>query len=212
MNILIAILILMFGFAQTPKPAPQLAWQAEGTLLEACSCSVPCPCNFGQEPTGGHCHTIYAYKLKKASYEGVNLDGLIIGGGEAEKGAVGYLDDKAKPEQHDALKSLALALYSKGGASGGSRKFVFTTISAISTSKQFSINFGKKIGGFTADILFGRKAGKPIIVENNSTWPVERFIKGKTNRFHYADKLGNKLDLDGVNANIGDFKFGDEMK
>src|ERR1041385_507056 len=76
--------------AGTPQKAAE--WSAVGTLLEACSCSVPCTCNFGQGPNRSYCHTVYAYRLKTGSYGGVTLDGLAFGGGEADKGAIGYLD------------------------------------------------------------------------------------------------------------------------
>src|ERR1051326_6658093 len=69
----------------------EVTWQAKGTLFEACSCSVPCPCNFGQSPSRGYCNTIYAYRLSTAKYEGITLDGLVFGGGAGPSGAVAYL-------------------------------------------------------------------------------------------------------------------------
>ncbi len=190
--------------AQAPKIAGK--WQASGTLLEACSCNVPCPCNFGQSPTRGFCHTVYAYRLKTAEYEGVKLDGLVFGGGEGDKGAFGFLDSRATPPQKSALLKLAYAVFGKGGASGDLRKFVSAKIVAHDDAAKFKVDFGDS-GGFEADILIGRDGKKPIIVENNTTWPVERFIKGKTSAFKYRDSLGNKLEFDGVNANIGEFKL-----
>ncbi len=189
----------------TPKPAAPL-WQATGTLLEVCSCSVPCPCNFGQPPSNDFCHTVYAYRLKTARYAGVNLDGLVFGGGEAEKGAMGYLDARAAPTQRAALEKLALAVFSKGGASSGGRAFTWTTIVAESDPRHFKIGFGDT-SAIAADILIGRDGRNPIIVENNTTWPVPRFIKAKTTRFDYKDRLGNTLHYEGVNANLGDFKL-----
>ena len=185
-------------------------WTATGTLLEACSCAVPCPCNFGQSPTRGYCHTIYAYKLKTAEFEGVKLDGLVFGGGEGDKGAFGFLDSKATEKQRPALQKIAFAIFGKGGASGGLRKFAPTRIATSSDSEKFKVDFGDS-GGFEADILIGRDGKNPIIVENNTTWPVNRFIKGKTSRFKYHDSIGNKLEFDGVNANLGEFKLSSGM-
>ncbi len=197
------------------SPAPglrvQAKWEAAGTLFEACSCSVPCPCNFGQEPTRGTCHTVYAYRLKTGRYGSVTLDGLAFGGGEAEKGAMGFLDSSATPEQKPALEKLAIAVFARGGASSGVRKFESVRIGLLDDSKRFRVGFGES-GGFEADILFGRDPKRPIIVENNTTWPVARFIKGKTTRFAYQDAMGNRLRYDGVNANLGEFRLSDDSK
>jgi hypothetical protein len=187
-----------------PSAKPQSGWEATGTLIEACSCSVPCPCNFGQGPSNNYCHTVYAYRLKTGHFAGVNLDGLVFGGGEADKGVMGYLDSRATPEQKPALEKLAMAVFAQGGASAGPRTFESLRITATDDGKQFHVEFGDK-GGFEASVLFGRDGKRPIVVENNTTWPVSRFIKGKTTRFNYQDTLGNRLRLDGVNANIGEF-------
>ena len=208
------------GQAQTVKAHAQIsprlnarldaAWTAKGTLFEACSCSVPCPCNFGQPPTRGFCHTVYAYRLKSARYEGVTLDGLVFGGGEGTAGAMGFVDARATPSQRPALEKLALAVFGKGGASGGARKFTLARVEASDTPGQFHLNLGDA-GGFTADVLIGADGKNPIIVENNTTWPVRRFIKGKTTRFDYKDTLGNNLHFDGVNANLGEFNLSGSM-
>jgi hypothetical protein len=192
------------GTKAEPKASQQTGWEASGTLLEACSCGVPCPCNFGQGPSNAYCHTVYAYRLKTGRYEGVSLDGLVIGGGEADKGAMGFLDSRATAEQRPALEKLARAVFAQGGASGGAREFETVHITATDDGRQFRVDFGPR-GGFEANVLFGRDGKRPIVVENNTTWPVDRFIKGKTSRFVYQDRLGNRLRLDGVNANIGEF-------
>ena len=189
-----------------PVSRPPLNWSATGTLLEACSCAVPCPCNFGESPTMGYCHTVYAYKLKKATYNGVTLDGLVFGGGEAEKGAMGYLDSRATPAQTKALEELAKAVFAKGGASGGTRKFIPTRITTTQTKQDFSVKFGES-GGFAADLILGADGKTPIIVENNVTWPVKRFSKGKTTSFRYQDGAGNRIEREGVNANLGEFSL-----
>ena len=192
-----------------PKPAASV-WQATGMLLEVCSCRVPCPCNFGQGPSNDYCHTVYAYRLKTARYDGVTLDGLVFGGGEGPKGAMGYLDSRATPAQRVGLEKLALAVFGKGGASSGPRAFTWTHIVAENDPQHLKIGFGETVS-IAANILVGRDGKNPIVVENNTTWPVHRFVKAKTTRFDYKDSLGNALHYDGVNANLGEFKLtGDE--
>ncbi len=181
-------------------------WQANGTLLEACSCSVPCPCNFGQSPSRGFCNTVYAYRLKTARMGAVKLDGLAFGGGEGPKGPMGFLDARATPEQRPALEKLALAVFAKGGAGGGPRSFAYVAFTVKEDPRSFQVRFGEN-GGFSANILIGRDGKNPIVVENNATWPVARFIKGKSSAFDYKDVKGNTLQYEGVNANKGDFNL-----
>ena len=189
-----------------PQARQTAEWIAKGTLFEACSCSVPCPCNFGQSPSRGFCHTIYAYRLKTARYNGVALDGLIFGGGEGDKGVMGFVDARATSAQRPLLEKLALAVFGKGGASSGPRAFTTTKLVTEDSPAKFRLDFGEA-GGFNADILIGADGKNPIVVENNTTWPVSRFIKGKTTRFQYADTVGNKLQYEGVNANLGEFNL-----
>jgi hypothetical protein len=37
------------------------AYQLEGSLLEACSCEVLCPCWIGEDPDRGTCESFNAY-------------------------------------------------------------------------------------------------------------------------------------------------------
>ena len=39
----------------TAEPANGVVYDLEGTLLEACSCGVLCPCWVGADPDGGAC-------------------------------------------------------------------------------------------------------------------------------------------------------------
>ncbi|HLJ54997.1 MAG TPA: DUF1326 domain-containing protein [Chthonomonadaceae bacterium] len=191
---------------QEPGTASPPRWTAVGTLLEACSCAVPCPCNFRQPPTHGYCNTVYAYRLKTGAYEGVKLDGLVFGGGEADKGAIAFVDARATREQRPALEKLAKAVFARGGASTAARRFESVPIVATDGGRQFRVSFGDS-GGFAADVLFGRDPSRPIVVENNTTWPVDRFVKGVATKFDYHDPLQNRIALEGVNANIGEFRL-----
>ncbi|HEY6402533.1 MAG TPA: DUF1326 domain-containing protein, partial [Blastocatellia bacterium] len=49
-------------------------WHISGALSEACTCSVPCTCNFGEGPSPhNYCHAVYAYGIKEGRYNGVKL-------------------------------------------------------------------------------------------------------------------------------------------
>jgi hypothetical protein len=40
--------------------ATEVVYELEGTLLEACSCGVLCPCWIGEDPDGGACDAFNA--------------------------------------------------------------------------------------------------------------------------------------------------------
>ena len=97
-------------------------WHLAGDWFDVCSCSMPCPCEFAQAPTGNHCQGVLAYHVREGSYGDVSLDGLnVVALGEFEgnvwdgaKVALGmYVDDRADEAQQQAL----LAIF--GGEAGG---------------------------------------------------------------------------------------------
>src|SRR3954453_9871446 len=80
--------------------AASTPWRISGDLSEACTCSVPCTCNFGQGPSPSHtCWALFSLDIQKGRYGKIKLNGLKLAGAAAEKGFVAYLDDRATPEQ-----------------------------------------------------------------------------------------------------------------
>ena len=66
--------------AQTAeKTAPSsLVYELQGTLLEACSCDVLCPCWIGEDPDGGTCDAIVAYHFDSDQVNSVDIGGLSL--------------------------------------------------------------------------------------------------------------------------------------
>lgn len=56
----------------------KVAYRLKGTLLEACSCNVLCPCWIGEDPDGGECYGIVAYNFSEGSIDGVDVSGLSL--------------------------------------------------------------------------------------------------------------------------------------
>jgi hypothetical protein len=52
------------------------AYSLQGSLIEACSCNVNCPCWIGEDPDLGECFAIVAYGLDKGEIRGVDVSGL----------------------------------------------------------------------------------------------------------------------------------------
>lgn len=51
-------------------------WAVKADYTESCSCSVPCPCAFGEAPTLGHCEGANLIEFEEAHFGDVNLDGV----------------------------------------------------------------------------------------------------------------------------------------
>jgi len=110
----------------TPETAPATArsgggYELQGTLLEACTCDVLCPCWIGEDPDGGTCQSIMAYHLDSGTIDGVDVSELTLAAVVFIPGNVlagnwkqaVFVDDRATDEQERAL----LAAF--GGALGG---------------------------------------------------------------------------------------------
>jgi hypothetical protein len=86
-------------------------YSLEGTLLEVCSCGVLCPCWVGEDPDGGECTSVVAYRVDRGQVAGVDVSGhsavmvnhipgnVLAGNWEV----VLLVDDGATSEQRDAL-------------------------------------------------------------------------------------------------------------
>src|ERR1044072_7396280 len=86
-------------------------WKLSGNLSEACSCRVPCGCNFGAGPSPhDFCWTIFALEIKKGRYGKVKLDGMHLVAAHGDRSVVWYIDRGATPQQFAALKSIAHGL------------------------------------------------------------------------------------------------------
>jgi hypothetical protein len=54
----------------------ETAWRMRGDVMEACSCTTTCPCNFGSDPTRLPCEAIVAWRIEEGNYGNVGLNGL----------------------------------------------------------------------------------------------------------------------------------------
>ena len=183
------------------------AWSVEGTLLESCTCAVPCTCNFGEGPSPHpYCHAVYAYRVDRGAWGGTDLSGLVFGGADGPRGSVGFLDERATPAQRAALEKMARAVFAKGGPAGGPRPFLPARITHVVKGNDLRLDIAGH-GGFTARVLLGGDGRSPIVVENNTIWPIRRAIKAKALPLQYKDGQAGVIRGDGSNANYGAFSF-----
>ncbi|TAM72690.1 DUF1326 domain-containing protein [bacterium] len=56
--------------------AGHVIYSLQGTLLEACSCKVLCPCWIGEDPDTGTCDAVVAYHFDRGAINGIDVSGL----------------------------------------------------------------------------------------------------------------------------------------
>jgi hypothetical protein len=196
--------------AQYRTTAADDHWRIRGALSEACTCGVPCTCNFGQGPSPhSYCHVVYAYEIKEGNFNGIKLDGLKIGAMETAKGNAMYLDASASPDQRKALEAIARQMMRVSNDRMGGARFLgikWVQINQEYNDRQDMVDLGG-FGGFKTNYIMGRDKTKPVIVVNNTEWAIREAIKGKTEYLRVKDEYGNEYSVKDTNSNHGDFEY-----
>lgn len=121
------------AWAAAPPSSPAAAagpdWKMNATVIEACSCTMFCPCYFNTKPSAHHehggqsqhyCRANNAYKINTGNYGGVKLDGAKFWiatdlGGDFSKGqmdwAVVTFDKATTKEQRDGIAKITSHLF-----------------------------------------------------------------------------------------------------
>ncbi|KZE33824.1 DUF1326 domain-containing protein [Chelatococcus daeguensis] len=103
---------------------PDTKWTIKGREFIQCNCAYGCPCQFNARPTQGNCHAVGFVDIDEGHHGATRLDGLKIGmivswpgaihegGGEV----VPIVDERASPEQREALLRIMSGLDTEPGA------------------------------------------------------------------------------------------------
>jgi hypothetical protein len=91
-----------------------IQWNMKGILLGACNCDWGCPCSFNAPPTHGKCEGGYLWHVEEGKFGNLQLAGLNLAWfahspgplHECKATSQRILDEKATPEQRDALLTL----------------------------------------------------------------------------------------------------------
>ncbi len=203
---LLPMLLLAADTANSKRPH----WEIKGDLSEACTCSVPCSCNFGQGPSPHHyCWSLVSLHITGGHYGKVRLDGLHLVRAHGQAAFVWYIDDRANPGQAAALKAIAMDIFGSANWRRFEPHFERARIMQAVGSKGAQVKVGDE-GGFETDYLIGRDGKTPIVVENIMQWNVQGDIKGKTKHLYYKDLFGNAFDMTSTNSNEGKFDWTDK--
>src|SRR5205809_4339439 len=164
-SVAIACGISAFGVPdRAAGAANKTPWKITGELEEACSCRPACPCWFKSLPTRMTCDGLQSIFITKGHYGKVPLDGLAVAQfvqspehksmfesfGNWNFDNV-YIDEKATPEQCEALKEIAAHLFPPAAKT---RAFHFVPIARKVDGSEHSITVGSS-GSFSGHLIDG---------------------------------------------------------
>jgi hypothetical protein len=209
--------LIALGPAPAAKDVAKIPWKLTGQLEEACSCSAACPCWFGSKPTKMTCGGGQFLFITKGSYGSVKLDGLAVGSmsqspeGKGMMESFGswnfnyyYVDEKATPEQREALKAIANTVLA-GGASPKT-EYRFVPIVRKIDGKEHSISLAK-YGTFSGHLIEGGLGGSSRIVNPPGADPLHHeYAQGESTKIAYND-AGQDWNFSGSNYMYGTFEI-----
>lgn len=218
----IAILIagaagIASGVEEQKAAAQKASWKIVGQLEEACSCSAACPCWFGSKPTRMTCGGGQVLFIEKGTYGTVPLDGLAIANmaeSPAGKGMMEsfgswnfsylYVDEKARPEQRQALEAIAHDVLPLKASSKVEVRVA--PISRTIEKDNHTIVIGQ-YGKFSGHLVEGGLGGAVKIVNPPGADPLHKeYEQGTTTKLAYND-AGQNWNFEGSNYMFGTFEL-----
>jgi len=191
-----------------------MAYRVAGRSTELCSCNTPCPCAFGQEPTGGTCSGIFCFDIQEGEVEGVSVAGTkavfaatfngVWTGGNFTAALI--LDEHSSEEQRQALTKVFSGELGGDAANlaalVGDMKGVFTApFEYKATNGDVSIRAGDLVEG--AGSQLPGADGSPIEV-TNGMYPLPHVFAGKATKSKLSVP-GLSFDSDGSGMWSGPF-------
>src|SRR5688572_24977520 len=219
--LLFFILLLSTNSGTAAEKTP--SWRIVGNLSEACSCAVPCTCNFTGKPSPhDYCWGLASLAIDSGHYGTTRLNGAFLAIAFGKNGTVFYIQETVSSEQFEALKIIASTINEKLVAyyrnidpkSVGVDPFFKVLGFKRARIDQQMHEAGNLLqisdkGGFQTDYLIGMDGKSPIKLFNNWAINITDNIKGITKRLYYRDEYGNQFDLKKTNGNQGKFDWSD---
>ncbi len=193
----------------------------DGTLLEACSCGGPCPCWVGDDPDGGRCDSVNAYHIDRGQVGGVDVSNLsfvqvnqipgnVLAGNWR---AIFYIDDKATPEQREAILNVFSGKL--GGALAGVASLVGERVAVHYVPIEHRVEGGKgtlRVGEIVeAEMVpYTDANGRPTTIHDTvfSTIPGSPAYLAKASHHRVNIPEYDMIwEFSGRNAIQGDFHF-----
>jgi hypothetical protein len=192
------------------------SWAIRGALTETCTCSVPCTCNFGEQPSPhSYCYPFYSYHIVKGSYGDISLDDLHFGSADLKSGRTMFIDERASERQREVLRLILARIIERVSAEDAEAKAkeIAPRILYAAVKQEYGERSNHLevagLGQFSANYVLGMDKSQPIVVRNNTTWRIHDAIKAKTTL--YRIKAGKDvIELKDTNSNQGEFEYTDK--
>jgi hypothetical protein len=200
-----------------------MAYELEGRLLEVCTCNVLCPCWIGgdSDAPDGTCDAVVSWRVDKGRVDGLDVSGLTVAilthiPANILKGnwrVIAFVDDKATPQQQDALLSVFTG--KQGGPVADLAKLIGEVVGVERAPINFDVREGKghlSIGsGIEAEMVpFTGGTGKNTALTDTVFSSIPGSPAYVSKATHYKVKnaaLGFNIDLRDHNAVQGSFHF-----
>jgi hypothetical protein len=185
----------------------KVKWSFEADYLQACNCDYGCPCEFSAPPTLGYCDGTGAWRIKRGKYGKVKLDGLGLGFAAHWPKAIHegngtvciFVDEKAGPDQRDALLQIA-----SGKAGGLPFEILATTFSKL--LEPLFVPFQFKIKGQNSSFKLGDAASATLgSIKNPVTNEPESVSVNHATGFIF--KKAECVSADEMNVSAGELQF-----
>ena len=169
-------------------------WELHGTALGNCNCDWGCPCQFNSPSTHGHCQFASGGHIEKGLFNDISLDDLnwaIIAAfpGEIAEGngrEQVIIDERASPEQREALKKI---LYGESTEPGATHFNIYASmctelLEPLYLPIDYAINIAERTGYIKVPGVM-EVIGNPIIDEFSGE-PFHVGINRPTGSFEYS--------------------------
>lgn len=192
------------------------AWMIRGALTEACTCAVPCTCNFGDGPSPhSYCWPFYSYHIREGYYGDVKLDGLHFGSADLGGGRTMFIDERATEQQRAALRHIIARMIVRVPADEAEAKMkeMASQVRYTAVKQEYDERSNRLevagLGEFAADYIMGLDKSQPVVVRNNTTWRIQDSIKARTSIYNVKSGR-DAVNTKNTNSNQGDFEYTDK--
>ena len=183
--------------AQTslPKPPATPNWHVTATLAESCSCNIPCPCNFGSDPTRMPCDGNRLILMKSGHYEDVDLSGVaFLITFTMRNWSKIYVSDRATVRQMAAVEALLPIAFA--GFHRGMLSFTKAPITTEFTEKR--VAFSGPESSVDMEVMRGLD-GKPVKILNLPNPAYQDYTQYRS-VLHRHESAGHRFSYSGTNG------------
>ena len=223
-------IVVVAGVGAVARAGDDGKFEMRGKYFDTCACAVSCSCGANVSvPTEGHCDGVVLIHIQEGRVGAVKLDGLNfavvlktpqgerVGESFIIKGETDlltlYLDDRATPEQKQAMPELLAALLGTRQMKGfRPPQWAPMHLDVRGDVARFDIANGSKLSFEIENIDLDKvlpnvprsDAGNRIALTNVAPFPwIKKVTQGHSLSFHYDD-LGVKWNYKNRNAFFGE--------